>query len=323
MWTSIIFQAPLTVSEWVFEVQTITAPAFVGPPNKRTPMHHTKRQAAVQTVEFYPTLAPTPTWPAIVYEGPDGVRSTASPTEPVPTPPPAITPGAAAPPSGAWPLLAIRAALDPFLGETPLVGVCSFIDFDCQDNLPSFGLGFTNIGEDPDYEENFDELAVVCPPQSTMEPTIMPSPRATAFPQDNKVKCHGKGQAADNLQLRNAVSRFCLNLAWVGRMIAGGRNLGGGGGSGPLKRDVGEPPVEPGKAFVWGQSLKLSVFDPHVEIGIQVNAGCEWEYNFAQCERYLRVAVNSCDCQGENGKHGGTVQNNCLLWWLDPNTFAK
>lgn len=80
MWTSIIFQAPLTVSEWVFEVQTITAPAFVGPPNKRTPMHHTKRQAAVQTVEFYPTLAPTPTWPAIVYGGPDGVRSTASPT---------------------------------------------------------------------------------------------------------------------------------------------------------------------------------------------------------------------------------------------------
>lgn len=96
------------------------------------------------------------------------------------------------------------------------------------------------------------------------------------------------------------------------------------GGSGPSKRDVSNTGLlGPDNAWVHGQIQEGSQGKPFVKLGIQVNAGCEWEYDNAQCKRYPNVIVNSHDCQGVGGKHGGAVKNNCLLWWLDLNKYGS
>ncbi|KAI9148439.1 hypothetical protein HJFPF1_12271 [Paramyrothecium foliicola] len=42
------------------------------------------------------------------------------------------------------------------------------------------------------------------------------------------------------------------------------------------------------------------------------------DYN--ECMRYMEVNIDSCDCDGENGKHGGWMENNCIRALIDPNT---
>jgi len=308
-WTSVLFRAPLTVSVWILETETITAPP--GGPNKRAPMHsHTKRQAAVQTVEVYPTLAQTPTWPVVVYEGPDGVMSTASPTEPMPTPP-AITPGAPAPLIGSWPSVAILAALDPNLAEMPLVGVCDTEYFDCPHNQPATGLDLGSDDEDPDYDENWEDLQVVCPETTT---TSVAPARVTAHPMQNSVACIDQGKKVTNSLLLSAIKTFCIGFGGPGVWYFGSKRVG----LNAMKRDTQETVMlESGS---WLHSAKQEVpGQVEVDIGLEVFAGCEWEYDEEECKRYLGVAVNSCDCSGVDGKQGGVVKNDCLLWWVDPN----
>jgi len=58
-WTSTITRSPITISQWVFETVTITQSANVG--------KH-KRQ---DFQPFWPTLAKTTSWPAVIYIGPN------------------------------------------------------------------------------------------------------------------------------------------------------------------------------------------------------------------------------------------------------------
>ena len=105
-WTSTITVPPMTLSKLGFEIMTLgEGGAGGGGLKRRTPFG-----------SIWPVPATTSNWPVVVYRGPDGKYSTASPTEAFPTPPPSIGPGAAPPQMGAWPAQAIvarAAALDP------------------------------------------------------------------------------------------------------------------------------------------------------------------------------------------------------------------
>ncbi|KAK8104850.1 uncharacterized protein PG998_011883 [Apiospora kogelbergensis] len=60
-------------------------------------------------------------------------------------------------------------------------------------------------------------------------------------------------------------------------------------------------------------------FNDNLEVVLEFQQfdGCEWDFSF---DRYLMIPVDSCDCNGVNGKHGGTVENNCYMWRIDPNS---
>jgi hypothetical protein len=56
-----------------------------------------------------------------------------------------------------------------------------------------------------------------------------------------------------------------------------------------------------------------------VDMWIEINDDCEWKFTNSECMRYGEVPLDSCDCDWENGKHGGWVWNNCLKMRVDPN----
>lgn len=118
-----------------------------------------KRRTAFGSV--WPVPATTSNWPAVVYRGPDGKSSTASPTEAFPTPPPSIGPGAAPPQMGTWPGKALvaraAAAVDPNaeIEEGAKSWLCqlfannpSYWDLDIPKECTGYG-GNPGIGEIP------------------------------------------------------------------------------------------------------------------------------------------------------------------------------
>jgi hypothetical protein len=90
-WTSTITAPPMTLSRLGFEIMTLAEGGGAG----GAPGGLRRRGTAFGTV--WPVPATTTNWPAVVYRGPDGKSSTASPTEAFPIPPPSIGPGAAPP----------------------------------------------------------------------------------------------------------------------------------------------------------------------------------------------------------------------------------
>lgn len=52
---------------------------------------------------------------------------------------------------------------------------------------------------------------------------------------------------------------------------------------------------------------------------VEIFQGCEWEYSFDECVRYMKVPTDSCDCSGANRKQGGIASNGCSKWRMDPN----
>lgn len=58
--------------------------------------------------------------------------------------------------------------------------------------------------------------------------------------------------------------------------------------------------------------------DMRVVMNLSIKKGCEWVVDQAQCREELRKPVDLCDTEGENHKHGGTLENNCIKWSIDP-----
>jgi hypothetical protein len=139
-WTSTIIKAPLTISQWVLEVVTLTTGQAT----------NQKRQ---DFAPFWPIPATTPHWPAVVYAGPDGSSTTKAPTAPFPTPPPSIGPDAAPPPTGSWP----KRQIQPYVGqiEEPLVKMCDYFDLLCIQQPWLYGDNGTFL--DPEDGDDFDE----------------------------------------------------------------------------------------------------------------------------------------------------------------------
>ncbi|EGO56022.1 hypothetical protein NEUTE1DRAFT_117997 [Neurospora tetrasperma FGSC 2508] len=297
-WTSTITQAPLTVTEWVFEPVTLNQ--AVADKNKR-----------VEVVTIWPVPATTPVWPAIVYTGNDGRATTTSATGAFPKPPASIGPNAPTPPSGSWPKQPVRAYFG--FPENPLVDECSFTDF--YDPFcftpPWFGnMTRPGVPDSGDYfNENSAELQTTCPPvtstttstiksnptQPVQEPEPLPSTYEQGDARTNSLQCYNSGEDTEGVRMLNAAKSFCDSIEHS--------DLGPGFF---LSKDF-DFPYNSGIGFV------------SITISLEIKAKCSFVYNKNLCVHYLSVPTDSCNCGGVNHKQGGKLTNNCYVWRIDPN----
>ncbi|KAG8162100.1 hypothetical protein KVR01_007865 [Diaporthe batatas] len=301
-WTSTITRAPLTLSHLMFEPVTLRADAG-----------NLKRRQGFS--EFWPVPTTTPYWPPVTYTEPDGAVKTTAPTIAFPKPPATIGPGAPAPWGGRWPRRAITPIQDPVVWGSPAVGQCSYLDFNCvPDPWTYTGMGGGNGGGGDDgwVEEDGDEDRITCAPETTITETATAtttvaatitepaepeaSPMEHADASKNVRDCYDAGQDTTHVRLDEAINSFCKQIGDPGDVLA----------AGTVKKANKEPPSN-------GGSVVEIVFK------LEVKEKCEWSYDYNECVRYLGVPVDSCNCGGINGKQGGTVENNCLYWRVDPN----
>jgi len=291
-WTSTITKPPMTVSQWMFKPVTISAGGGL---KKRGSMD--KRQGGVLLDEFIPPLETTTRWPVVTYLGPDGLVSTASPTGPIPTPPPTTVAPAG---GGSWPTLAVW-AIDGLLGqEFPTVAPCNerFWDLKCK----LLWLYDAVSGSDPYVDENWQELETMCLSTTTSSsrttlPTPTPSPKAHPDPATNQVTCYNDGEGIKHTTLDDAFDKFCNYIGRPGEVLV----------SLP-SRDHSYA-----RAYKYPEDIWTGI-GVDITVGLNIKKNCEWPWNYAECRRYLNVVADSCNCGGVNGKQGGIVVNNCLDW---------
>jgi hypothetical protein len=292
-WTSTITQAPLTITEWVFDVVTLTQ----GSSNKKN-----KRAAPA----FLPVPATTPFWPALVYTGGiDGLPTTTSATVPFPKPPLSIGPNAPPPPSGSWP----NRLIQPVYGspESPLMNECYFFDPSCI-TQPWFLNNITgNFGGGD--EENYWDLQTRCPPvissstssskttsaTKTIPTRPAPSPLEQGDARTNSVACFNSGENTENVRMVNSGNSFCNDIQ--------NDSLGPG-----YFRSIDFP-------FDYNGGLGTVT----ITVSLQIKSRCSFTFDKTLCMKYLSVPSDSCNCDGINGKQGGVVENNCYKWMVDPN----
>jgi hypothetical protein len=286
-WTSTITQPPITISQWVFEVVTLT---------QDNSQDKIKRQGFS---EFWPVPATTPGWPSVIYTGLDGSLTTIAPTMAFPTPPVSIGPSAPPPPTGSWPIRAIQ----PIAGllDQPQVIECDYLDF----NSPCFTQPWIIFGDnstytdpdDGDDDENWQELQTTCPTPTatTTTPTPSPSPSEQGDPMQNQVNCYNSGETTEHVRMDNAATSFCNDIA----------------------QDAFAENYFRSIDFSFPYNGGLGTVD--ITISLEIKPKCDWTYNFNECTQYLAVPENSCNCNGIDGKQGGVVTNNCYEWRMDPN----
>ena len=313
-WSTTITRSPLIVTQLNFDVVTLTADS--GKNKKRT---------AQGFSDFWPVPATTPGWPPVTYTNQDGNEMQATPTDPFPRPPATIGPDApAAGAGGSWPKHAIRAQAG--LVDQPAVERC-FWDAWTGSYLCGSGNGFggedgSGDGDgDPFADEDDGEADTICPDKATSttttsrkttatldQPKPTESPLEEGRPMDNIRSCYDGGQKATNAQLANTARSFCRRLGREGAVL---RNpLRSIGGNSDLVRQVNEELPANGQWPI------------HVVAALAIKPNCEFRIDYARCERYLRAAIDGCNCSGENGKQGGTIENRCLKWRIDPQTFG-
>ena len=298
-WTSTVTMAPLTISEWVLEVVTITADGSAGGAKKG-------KRAAQGFAEFTPVAVSTPLWPSISYLGNDGQATTTAPSVAFPTPPAGV----------------VARGVTPYQGplDSPTVDQCFFYSTQCMpdpwmycDLNDAECTAAGDDGSDPgDDDENLDDLAVTCPAggaagvativsssssttTTTTSASAIPSPMETGDPGENVVDCYNSGETTENARMQNSGASFCNSIA------------GDDFGPGYFRQGSFDFPYNGGVGFV-RMVISLEIFDD-----------CDWNYNLDDCERYLRVPTDSCNCGGVNGKQGGIVTNNCYKFRIDPN----
>ncbi|KAK0746794.1 pectate lyase superfamily protein-domain-containing protein [Schizothecium vesticola] len=332
-WSTTITRRPITITEWVFEPITVTPPPGWNP----TPigsLSSSTSSSSSTTVLFViipiPPFRRTPTWPPVTYTGPDNKPTPTRPPNP-PPPPPRNNPDPdptsdgrtpVPPPFGRWPTLP-GIIIRPGPTPTPTVRPCAFPAFQCPGNNPDPD-GPGGSAEDPDNEDEDEDpedpsfcLALVrsddpepavpggtmsTQPVASKQPSPTPRPSQKPKPKPNKAdsgqnerSCYNTGQWTTNDRLRFAAQSFCKELS--------------GGVLGP--KSFVERTHNPDFTRSDGASIEIIT-------SVEVMDGCEWESNYDECLRYMKVGIDSCDCRGENNKHGGMVWNNCLKFRIDP-----
>lgn len=338
-WSTTITRSPLLVTEVHFEAVTLT----VQPKNNAgstastattttgiytgnaTEHHHHRRQEASSSPEeqplsdFWPNPATTAGWPPVTFTDPDGNVVQTAPTEPVPAPPDTIGPDTPAPTDGgSWPGQPIeaRAGLqDNFLPDLscdadPFLPGCD--NFNSPWEFGEFGEAQELFSFAPYEDEDYGAEDVACPTTTSSSSTKTTtsakqteSPLEEGRPEDNIKHCYGSGQKATNGQLARAAESFCRSLK-QGEVL---RN--------PIL-------ATGGKDLVKSANLKPAAngqWQINIDLELVVRPNCQFTVNHALCERYMKVAINSCNCGGVDGKQGGTVENRCLKFRIDPQTF--
>jgi hypothetical protein len=343
-WTSTITVPPMTLSKLGFEIMTLGDDGGAGAGGGGL-----KRRTAFGTV--WPVPATTSNWPAVVYRGPDGKTSTATPAVAFPTPPPSIGPGAAPPQMGAWPAQALvvrAAAVDPNadLDKSAHDWLCrqaaanpSYWDVDLAKDCPGYGgPGYGEIpigggggggdgfgwgwgwdvpeitGNGTSYGGNFEPCDL--PESSTTTTTTSATRTHTTAPS---TPTPTKNRADPN---KNTVYCFNSGQKMSNIRLQNGRNSAcnniawhAGVSGRNLKRATTGELQGP---FMAEGTLPFTGSE-EIHWTFEVKEGCAWTFDFDECLRYLKTPVDSCDCGGENGKQGGYGSNNCLSWMFDPN----
>jgi hypothetical protein len=123
------------------------------------------------------------------------------------------------------------------------------------------------------------------------KPTATPSPPVVDDPKQNVVDCYDSGQRATHQQLDNAIADFCEDVAqyaaWNDDQL--------------ITQDISF-----GHTF-YQASTDAWISRINVVINFTIRKGCTWDIDRADCQRYLKVPVDSCNC-------GGIVENNCVVW---------
>jgi hypothetical protein len=60
----------------------------------------------------------------------------------------------------------------------------------------------------------------------------------------------------------------------------------------------------------------------HVVTELLVKPGCQFIIDYDKCERYMKGPIDSCNCEGSDGKQGGSIENRCYRFKIDPETFG-
>ena len=122
-WTSTT-KAPIAVSEYVFEIVTLTVDT-----------NDKAKRAGEGFTSFWPIPATTPSWPDIIFTGPNGQATTTAPSGTFPTPPSSIGPDAPDPPIGSWPKRFMSHSLASLIGlryKTAIIMVSSATQIHCS-----------------------------------------------------------------------------------------------------------------------------------------------------------------------------------------------
>jgi hypothetical protein len=305
-WKTTITKPPIVVTEWMFEPVTLYS-------QERRDIQG--RQLGQAFSDFWPMLSGTPFWPAATYLNAKGELKSTTPDAAFPTVPPENGPGGGQAPGnlrGAWPRRQVRPM--PGLGEIPLVGACQFNDFLCpnpwfrddfwddenMDPSPGRDDGEEQAEEVPCPDEPSSTTTSRRPPKPTPQPESEPSPRASSDPGTNEVNCFHSGRKETRIRMANTINSFCNSLGEEGDVL------------GPRRKEPDGYPLP----FSSGQFSTTKIY-----MRMVIKEGCEWRWNLAECQRYLSVPVDSCNCEGIDGKQGGTLSNNCMEWKIDPNAY--
>ena len=326
-WTSTITVPPLTLSSLGFDLVTLADNAAGGGLNRRS----------TEFGEIWPVPATTSNWPVVVYTGPDGKASTASPTTAFPTPAPSIGPNAPAPANGAWPtrpLIALRAAVDPDqqLEDMAKDALCRHWttnpenwDMARLNECPGFYNSPLPPGEIPigggwgwdvpeivgvggmlsGGENIFCELPSTTTTATTTR-TSSPSPTASrADPGQNEVHCFNRGEPMSNERLQNGRRSACNQIQAQAQAGSGSRKRQSGG---ELKG-----------GYKYENTFHQNGGKEEILITFEVFPGCAWTFSMDECLKYLATPVDSCNCNRLDDKQGGWGKNNCVGWMVDPN----
>jgi len=138
------------------------------------------------------------------------------------------------------------------------------------------------------------------PRTTTTTATIKPAPtrkwETPNFPESSRRCFHG-GQWSHRGRLIQAIEHFCGDFE--NRAVYSGYSV-------EKTEDFNSSPPH------WEAA------DMRVVMNLSIKKGCEWVVDQAQCREELRKPVDLCDTEGENHKHGGTLENNCIKWSIDP-----
>ncbi|KAM0543161.1 hypothetical protein ACHAPJ_012459 [Fusarium lateritium] len=304
-WRTTITKPPMTISNWAFELLTVT----------KDKVNVNKREAANGVVPALAEIA----WPNAIYTGQDGQKSTTAPDAASPSLPSIFRQLATDPPNGQWP----NSEVEMVLGDQqfPLDDECAIGDFACvAEKLGLGGIGPMIPADAPDPDDEDDENSGIrpsCPvPETTTsspttaseaeewtptwepEPEPEPSPYEDGDPSINEVSCNSDGRKSSHERIDNAIKSYCDSLAEEGDVLYEG--------------------------FQKKRQFEFSVINLEtvmaIEISFRVSDGCQWEFTWDECRKYLLAPIDSCQCGGKDGKRGGTVENNCYPWDIDPYT---
>ena len=163
-----------------------------------------------------------------------------------------------------------------------------------------FGLppGGDDAGTNPDYAQPQPTRTsdpAIAPPEPTPTPSPDPNPEPPRPNPDTEVRhCYDSGALTGRGDAIKAVENFCefYDRTLLDDAVPERRNIGG------VDEAVG--------GFV------------DIVQSVTVRNGCKFEVDRQQCRRIMRRILDECDTTSTRFKQGGTVEDNCATWRLDP-----